>query len=225
MSLDNLLRNREPDAARRTELVVAGMASVATPAARGSLLQVLGMLGGADAAGAVAAAYGDPAPEVRAMALQLLAHWSDVTAVPALMNLFRGTSDAGHRVAALEGLVTLLAPSEAAARSAAPPPAQHVAWMTEIAGSVRPVAEEKRILVSGLGDLNCREGLQLLIPHLEDPTVRGPAAEALLRVAPRLAVADDRGRARDWVARLAASTEAGADVQRKAAELLPKLAP
>ncbi|MCC6231443.1 MAG: HEAT repeat domain-containing protein [Verrucomicrobiales bacterium] len=214
-----------PEPGRRTAAAVEGLRASSTPAARGSWLQVLGMLGDKTAAEAVANAYADPAPEVQETALQLLSHWSDTAAVPPLLRIFKTTPDASRRAAALQGLVTLLAPSEATAKNATPPSVEVVGWVTEMAAAIRPEAEERRILVSGLGDLNCREGLRLLTPYLEDPALRVPAAEALLRMAPRLADAEDKAAARGWVVKIAEAEASGAELRRKATELLPKLGP
>lgn len=215
------LKNPEP--VRRTEALAAGFRDASTPAARASLLQVLGMLGDASAAGAVAAAYADPAAEVRETAIQLLTHWSDTTAIPSLLGILKSTQDAKHRLAALQGIVTLAAPSEANASRTTPPSEQQVAWLKEASAVVRPAPEEKRALLSGLADLNCRVGLELLKPHLADPTVRAEAAEALLRLARRLAKAEDKAEARPLVSAVAAAETASAELKKKAAETLEAL--
>lgn len=216
---------RSPNPASRTAVLTEGLRTADSAAARASILQVLGMLSDAPAAVAVEAAYADSNPQVRDASLQVLTHWADPGAIPSLIRILKATPVADHRLTALQGIVSLAAPGEnpPGGRSAPPSP-EIVGWITETAAAIHPGdVAERRMLVSGLGDLNCAEGLRLLAPHLSEVEVRSDAQAALLRCARRLSSPMDKTEAANLIRHILDSGEATAEFRQSASAVLTSL--
>lgn len=179
------------------------------------------MLGDPASGRTVASACDDSHAEVRDTALRLLSNWPDASPAPRLLALYRGSQDAAQRLTALRGLVTLASlwtadiPANASPRPA--PPKDSITWLTEAQALVGNRVEEKRVLLSGLGDLHCSEGLALLRPYLDDPAVQPEAARALVRAARGLVGKPEFAQARPLLEKVAAASpaaEIGADARK-----------
>ncbi|MBL9128825.1 MAG: hypothetical protein JNL97_14320, partial [Verrucomicrobiales bacterium] len=216
---------KQNDVSRRSEPLANALPGTPTPTARASLLQVMAMLADPAGARALGEACGDPVPETRDTALRLLVNWPDSTPVPTLLRVFKTTTNDVHRILALKGIVTLASlrpgdPTASASTSAPKPPsAEAVAWLTEARAALRPNAEERKILVSGLGDLNAAPGLRLLEPYLADPEVHHDAELAALRAIRNLTTDADRAAARPLLEKIMAST-LDPDVRKQAQDAL-----
>jgi HEAT repeat protein len=217
------LKNSRPDL--RTAPLATALRTVPDPAARISLLQVLGLLADGPACRAVSDAYRDPSPAVRDTALRILANWPDTTPAPLLLDIFQTTDQPVHRTLALRGLVNLatLQPetAERATPVAPPDPALALQWLTAAQAALRPEADEQRLVISGLGQLNQPGSLPLLEVHLRDAAVARDAALAMVRVVSRLAKSDQVA-ARPKIERLLTLSQ-DEEVQRQATELLSKI--
>lgn len=211
---------------RRGDALAAVYPGTRQPETRASLLQVMAMLGDTASCDRITAALEDDSATVRDTALRLLAHWNDATPVPTLLRVFKATPDDNHRSIALRGLVTLATQTESAPAKPGTPPAapsrRTIAWLEEANAAIRNQPEEKRVLISGLGDLNCLEGVVLLAPYLQDDSVRTEAATALLRAARGLTQPGAKRAARPLVEGLAEDGPT-AEIRRQAAEVLETL--
>lgn len=218
---------KQPDPARRSDTLAAAYRQGPDAEGKGLLLQVMAMLGDATAQQTVATAYDDPSASVRDAALRLLVHWPDATPTPQLLRIFKTTAHDVHRSLALEGIVGLASlwtdPANRPPGAAARPPKDSIAWLTEANAAIkRDNAAEKRTLISGLGDLNCEEGLALLRPYLDDETVRKEASLAVLRAVKGLTTPAEKAAARPLLEKIVASGPE-ADVKKQAEEALRKL--
>lgn len=215
---------RNPDAARRSEALATAYRETTDPAAKGSLMQVMAMLGDGLAYQTIAGAARETTPTLREAALRHLAGWPDPTPAPVLLEIFKSTDNETHRTLALRGLVTLATlwtdePVRTAGQGPRRPPRQSVEWLTQANAAIRNQVEEKRTVLSGLGTLNCGEGLALLQPYLEDATVRRDAQLAYLRASRGLTETADRKAARPWLEKIL-SNPADADVRQQVQEVL-----
>ena len=214
---------KQNDASRRSEPLAQTFQETPSLTARASLLQIMAMLGDPAGSKAIALACEDLAPETRDTALRLLVNWPDASPVPTLLKIFKSTPNEVHRTLALRGIVTLSTlwasdggtPSKAGRR----PPAEAVQWLSEANAAVRNQVDEKKIILSGLGDLNCREGLRLLQPYLDDDAVRHEAELATLRAIKGMTAAEDRAAAASVLEKIATSS-LDPDTRRQAKEAL-----
>ena len=214
---------KENDAARRSEPLAKAFQATTSLPARASLLQIMAMLGDRAGSKAIASACEDPSPETRDTALRLLVNWPDSSPVPTLLSIFKTSSNEVHRTLALRGIVTLSTQGAGddgiSAKAGRRPSTEAVRWLTEANAAVRQQVDEKKLILSGLGDLNCQEGLQLLQPYLDDPSVQHDAELAALRAIRGMTTAEDRKAAAPLLEKIAASTS-DADVKRQAKEAL-----
>ncbi len=204
---------KQDTAARRSEPLALAFQKTPSVSARATLLQVMAMLGDPAGSRAIARACQDSDPATSDLALRLLVNWPDSSPVPTLLRLFRTTTNDVHRTLALRGIVTLAAlrAGETGATSAEtvvrPPSAEAIQWLTEANAAVRDQLDEKKLILSGLGDLNCPEGLRLLEPYLADPAVRHDAELAALRAVQKMTGAGDRAAALAILRKIAGASE------------------
>jgi hypothetical protein len=122
----------------------------------------------------------------------------------------------------LVNLATLQPETAERATPVAPPdPALALQWLTAAQAALRPEADEQRLVISGLGQLNQPGSLPLLEVHLRDAAVARDAALAMVRVVSRLAKSDQVA-ARPKIERLLTLSQ-DEEVQRQATELLSKI--
>jgi HEAT repeat protein len=214
---------KQNDAARRSEPLAKAFQETTSLTARASLLQIMAMLGDRAGSKAIASACEDASPETRDTALRLLVNWPDASPVPTLLSIFKTSANEVHRTLALRGIVTLstLGSGEdgTSAKAARRPSAEAIRWLAEANAAVRNQVDEKKLILSGLGDLNCQEGLRLLEPYLDDASVRHDAELAALRAIRGMTTAEERTAAAPVLERIAASTS-DADTRRQAKEAL-----
>jgi HEAT repeat protein len=211
---------KEPDTAKRSAPLLDAFRGAAQPAQKTSIMEMLAMLGDRPAYRAIASATEDREPAVIDTSVRLLANWPDAAAAPKLLEIFKGASNDSHRNLALRGLVTQATLWKE--RGEKSPPAEAVEWLSQANAAIRDNPDEKRVILSGLGDLNNAAGLRLLAPYLEDPSVRREAALATLRAIRGLQGAEEKSAARGLIDKILAS--AGDDeVRRQAEEVLKTL--
>jgi len=143
--------------------------------ARCALIRVLSVVGTANALDAVKSAIASPEAPVRDASIRTLADWPDADALPPLLDVFRGAQDESHRFLALRGCVRLLDLSTQAA-------SEKVKTYTDLLSRTeRP--DDRKALLSGLGNVADPAALKLVEPFLGDDQVRAEAEAALLSVA------------------------------------------
>jgi len=159
----------------QAEPALAALAKAADPAARCSLLRVLGAIADARALQAVQTAASANEPAVRDAAIRVLAEWPDARPLSALLELVRTSDNPTHRVLALRGCVRLLALGDK-------PPAETLRLYAELAAQAkRP--DDRKLVLSGLAKVADPAALEAIEPFRADPATRDEAELALLGVA------------------------------------------
>lgn len=194
----------------QAEPALAALRKAAGPAARGSLIRVLGAIADARALQAVQAATEAKEPAVQDAALRVLADWPDPRPLGTLAMLFRTTSNPTHRVLALRGCVRLLGLGST-------PPTEALRILADLASQAKRV-EDRKLVLSGLAKVADPATVEAIDPFLKDPATRQEAELALLSVARGiLGVAPSEARA--VAERLAADSKNDA-VRKQAAAIV-----
>jgi len=169
---------RMPDPDKRVEPVLAALPG-ASEAAKGCLLTVLGRLGGPKAIEAVRASLKDDKEPVREAALRALTAWPDATAAPDLMKLAKEAEKPNLRILALQGYVRAIGlPSQR--------PVDETLKMYGEAMALATRPEEKRLVLSGLGDVKAVAAVKMVAPCLDDAALKTEAAAAIVKLAGHL---------------------------------------
>ena len=147
------------------------------PSTRVSLLRVLGEFGGTKAFETVQYALADPNPSVRRAAIQVLSAWPDSTPLAELFMLAHAPGEAGTRLLALRGGVSLLEKSVNL---------KEVDRMKIIERELQRAkgSEPRRLLLSALGKQTSIEALRLAASYLGEKGVADEAALAVAGIAP-----------------------------------------
>ncbi|HUT25991.1 MAG TPA: HEAT repeat domain-containing protein, partial [Sumerlaeia bacterium] len=164
---------RVGDPAKRVELFLAAMKD-ARPAARASILRLMGEFGGEAALETVRAAVKDKNEIVRDGAIRSLADWPDPAPKPILLEQAKSAPTKLHRVLALRGYIRLLGF----------PGAQPEEY--ETARSLAAGADEKRMLIATASGVQEGWILRFLEPYLKDGAVRVEAETAIQKVSTAL---------------------------------------
>lgn len=133
-------------------------AALATPA-KCALLRVLVVVGTPDALETVRGAITSADAKVRDAAVRTLADWPDAAALPALLEVWRSTTDDSHRFLALRGCVRLL-------ESSPQPAADKVKTFGELLER-SPRADDRKVILSGVANVADPAALQLIEPLTE----------------------------------------------------------
>lgn len=169
---------RLPDKAACAEKLLSSLAASPIPA-RCALLRVLGVVGTANALGAVEDALASPEPTIRDTAVRVLADWSDAAALPALSKVFRTTTDETHRFFALRGCVRQLDLSDQ-------PVSEKVKAFSELMARTER-SDDRKAILSGLANVADPAALKLVEPLLADAQVQAEAELAALSIAESIA--------------------------------------
>jgi HEAT repeat protein len=178
-------------------------------AAKGSLIRVLGRLGGAKALDAIRAARAADDADVQDAVVRALADWKDIGVTEDLLRIAESSSNQTHRVLALRGYVRLVRlPSDRE-----PPQTLN---MLERAMALAERPEEKRLVLAGMADVPCLDALRMVEPYMSEEALRDEAAMAVLSVAQAVS-AEHRDEALAAIERVRALS-AGRDAVRKRLE-------
>ena len=168
---------QKADPAGRADAVLAAFGKTSDVTVKGSLLRVLGNIGGAKALTTVTRALDDGQEGVRDAAIRALGSWPDASAVPALLDLAKKTDNRTYRVVAIRGSARLLA------QGAGVPTADTVrSYGNLMAMADRP--EDKKLVLAGLAGVPHPQALAMAADQLGDPQVRNEAALAVLKIGP-----------------------------------------
>ncbi|MBU6400450.1 MAG: HEAT repeat domain-containing protein [Verrucomicrobia bacterium] len=165
---------RSPDKTACAHSLLGGFAD-SRPATKCSLLRVLGTAGTASALDAVRSHLASQDATVRDTAVRVLADWPDASALSGLLEVFRTTSNPTHRFLALRGCVRLLEPGSQ-------PVQGMIRTYRELLAGAKDT-DDRKVILSGLGNIPDPEALKLAAPLLEDAAVRAEAELAMLDVA------------------------------------------
>jgi HEAT repeat protein len=164
------------DPSRRADPLVAALGAAQSPAARCSLLRVLGTVVDEKSYQTVAAALRSGDAQVSDTAVRVLADWPDRRAESILWDVVKNSTIEPHRVLALRGYVRLLGLDRER-------PAQQTARLyAEALGHARR-PEEKRLVLAGLGGVAHPDALKTALACVDDTSVRSEACLATLSIA------------------------------------------
>jgi len=164
---------RVKDVESRADPVVAECAKATGPA-RLALLTVLGRLGGPKALEVLRAALKDPDEEVKKGAVRALGEWPDTTAAEDLMALAKGAPNEILQVLALRGYIRL-------AGLAKDRPAEALK-MYQAALENAKRTDEKRLVLSGLGEIKDVAALNMVEPLIDDAALKEEACAAAVGI-------------------------------------------
>jgi HEAT repeat protein len=160
-----------------TEEIIDATAK-AEPARKDAFLSVLSTLGGDQALTAVRTALSDSTPEVHKAAVRALADWPDAAAAPDLVAVVRAPMDNSERVVAFRGFIRM-------ARDHSLPNAERLKMLQEIS-LLASDSQDKKLVLSALGDINTVESLRLTMTYFTDPLVADEAGAAAVKIADAL---------------------------------------
>jgi HEAT repeat protein len=167
---------REPEAARRSEVLCAQLARALGVEARCSLIRLLPSAGGSKAFEALTAACAEGDERIRDAAGRALVEWPDLTAWPKLLAAYRQPPNEAQRVLALRGLVRL------ASEANAQPGAALAARYRELLEGAKN-DNDRKLILGALGGAAQPEALDLAAPLLENAGVRAEARLAIQKIA------------------------------------------
>jgi hypothetical protein len=143
-----------------------------------ALVRTLGLAGGPKALQAVQAAAGDDNAQVKEIALRTLCDWPTSDALPLVAELVKSPPNQTIKVLALRGFVRLVPQQDA-------PDAKKLDSLKE-AMTLADRNEEKRLVLSALGDVPTVDALALILSHLDNPILKEEACLAAVAVAEKI---------------------------------------
>lgn len=157
---------------------LCGASAKAQGDAKCSLLRVLRSAGGPKALEVVLAASKDQEPKVKDTALRVLCDWPTADALPLVSELARSSPNKTIKVLAVRGFVRLVPQQNV-------PDAKKIELLKEgLALAER--SDEKRAVLSALGNVATADALALVAPFLDDPSLKEEACLAAVSIAEKL---------------------------------------
>jgi HEAT repeat protein len=147
-------------------------------AQKGSLLRVLGGIGGTKALEVVRLAVNDPDSEVRPVAISVLCAWKTPDAAPDLLALARTSPEPSRKTAALRGYIRLVRDDSLST--------EDKVLMCSVANRLVQRDEEKKLLLSVLGTVGAAEALSMVTAHLDNPAIKDEAGFAAVAISEKI---------------------------------------
>ncbi len=166
--------SRTEDSAKRAALVLAAKPTSEIDSC--SRLRVLGLIGGADALGAVRAAISDSRAQVREAAFRSLSDWRDPDGAIGLLVIARGVEEVKYHVLTMRAYARLVSLDSTLS-------AKETLSMYAAGLACARRSEEKKLMLSKLGEVHDSQTLATLKPYLSDETLGAEAASAMISVA------------------------------------------
>lgn len=160
---------------------ICGALASAQGEAKQALLRSLRTAGGPKALETVKAAASGGDAQTKDTALRVLCEWPTVDALPAVAEILKSPPSRTFKVLALRGFVRLVPQQDASE-------AQKLAALTE-AMNMADRDEEKRLVLSALGNLATAEALAAVAAHLDNPALKEEACLAAVAIAEKLGAA------------------------------------
>jgi hypothetical protein len=157
---------------------ICGAAGGAQGEAKCALLRTLRTAGGPKALQTVLAATSDNDAQVKDAALRALCEWATPDALPKVAELLKSSESRTIKILALRGFVRLVPLQDA-------PDAKKIESLKE-ALAMADRNEEKKAVLSALGNVPAAEALTLVTPHLEDGALKEEACQAAVAIAEKL---------------------------------------
>ncbi|MGD0092831.1 MAG: HEAT repeat domain-containing protein [Planctomycetota bacterium] len=148
-------------------------------ASKCAVLRLLHITGGAAALQAVRAACKDASAEVQDAAMRALLAWPTAEPAADVLEIARTSANETYKVLALRGYVAMIALKEL--------PLERKLAMCKEAMGLAKSPEQKKLVLSGLGETPHPEALKMIEECLNDEAVRAEAERALLKNAQGMA--------------------------------------
>jgi HEAT repeat protein len=150
-------------------------------AVRVALLPVCGAINDPKTRAALRKAIDDPDPELRSAAIRALCDTTDAELSPEVLKLAREVKEENFRTLAIRAAVRLTTQEEGSRLSNA----DRLAALQSLL-SMPLTDAQKRIVLSGVGQIKDAQSLKLALPFLGQDAVRNEAAQAIISVAAAL---------------------------------------
>jgi HEAT repeat protein len=150
----------------------------AEPAQKGSLLRVLGGIGGKKALRVVRRAVNDPDSEVRSAAISVLCEWKTPDAAFDLLTLARTSPEPSRKIVALRGYIRLIRDESLST--------ENKVLMCSVASVLVERDEEKKLLLGVLGAVPAVEALSMVMEHLDNPAINDEAGFAAVEISEKI---------------------------------------
>jgi HEAT repeat protein len=154
----------------------------ASAANRGFLLELLGKISGAKALQTVVANAKSDDAAIKDEATRVLGNWVNADAGPALLEIAKSDPDAKYQVRALRGYIRIARQLQL--------PADKRLEMFRTVMDVAKRSEEKQLALDILTRIPSAETLQLAVASLGTPGLKNAAAQAAVKIAPKLVGSD-----------------------------------
>jgi HEAT repeat protein len=165
-----------PEEKGQAQVVLAAMPQAKDLDAKCSLLSVLGRIGAPAALPVLRDALGDKEERIRDAAVRALSDWPTATPAEDLLKVVKTSENPVHKTLALRGYVRLIGLESNR-------PAEETMKMYKEAMSLAANAADKKMVLSGLGNLKSVEALQMAAGYLEDTELKDEAESAVVKIA------------------------------------------
>jgi len=165
------------DESRRSDIVLNALRTEERVPVKCSLLRVLGGIANSKSLNTVAAALQQTDPTVRDAAVRTLSQWPNASAAKVLLDIYSNNQNLIHRQLALRGFARLLAlPAQGR-------PVPESLEMCRRAMSKTQSTDEKKLVLSGLGNVAHPDALAMAGQFVEIEEVMAEAAMATIKIA------------------------------------------
>jgi hypothetical protein len=142
-----------------------------------SLLRVLGKLGADKALPPLREALRDKDPQIRYVAISALSGWPDAAPIEDLLKIAETSQNKLHMTLALRGYIKLIAVKRGSSD-------ETKLSMYRAAIALGEGTAERRMVLSGLGQLKSFSAMQMAAGFLSNPALQEEAAAAIVKIAP-----------------------------------------
>ena len=164
---------------KKSELVVAKYNEVSVEQQKVDLLRTLGLIGEEEALASVKAALENDNAEIKAAGIRALSDWPNDGPAEDLFTIAKTAKEARFKVLALRGYINLIDVNEDRADSA-------TVEMYQMALKQAGEANEKRMALSGLGEVRTVDALNAVLPYLSNKDVKAEAEVAAVKISDRI---------------------------------------
>jgi len=171
-----VVANRIDDTSRRADAVLAVLPSVKDVRSRCSLLSVLGRIGSDECLPVLKDVLNDEDVEVRDAAVRALSQWPNPAPIDILLKVAEESDNDTHRILALRGFVRLIGLGNNRQ------PEETVSLYRQ-AMNLAPDASLKKLVLSGLADVESIAALNMAAEYLDDELLKQEAEFAVLKIA------------------------------------------
>ena len=166
---------RVPDQNNQAKDVLARLPEVQDLNAKTSLLQVAGRIGDLNALPVLREALKNKNNDIQIAAIQALSDWPTPEPMPDLLKIAQTAKDEVHQVLALRGFIHLNGLESER-------PTEEVLKEYQTAMNLAQNANEKRLILSGLSNIEAVAALEMVAKHLDDSEIQEEAAAAIVKI-------------------------------------------